>query len=233
MRMRLYLVGVFLLFAGIAAMALGGDNRDFDVQFVVMTIVVIAVAESGRTQHALAALPSRVTVPQCRHLTQALNQRLAGRPLSEITREEVAAAISAARLDRDAGATADVIYGAVADMAQDRICVGGTAHILEQFEFADVAKARRLMHVFEDRVPLRRILMRLPAGEVSVAIGAETPDPALADCALVAARCTVESRVAGVVAVLGPKRMPYDRAVAVVSVVARALGNTLARIGLQ
>lgn len=46
-RMRLYLVGVFLLFVAVAAMALGGDNRDFDVQFVVMTMLVIAVALAG------------------------------------------------------------------------------------------------------------------------------------------------------------------------------------------
>jgi heat-inducible transcriptional repressor len=73
----------------------------------------------------------------------------------------------------------------------------------------------------------------LPAGEVSVTIGAETPHPALADCALVAANYLVESRGAGVVAVVGPTRRPYGRAVAVVGVVARALGNSLARIGLQ
>jgi len=46
-RMRLYLVGVFLLFVAVAAMALVGDNRDFDVQFVVMGMLVIAVALAG------------------------------------------------------------------------------------------------------------------------------------------------------------------------------------------
>jgi len=89
------------------------------------------------------------------------------------------------------------------------------------------------MHVFEERIPLRRILSRVAVGEVSITIGAESPHPALADCALVAAHYTGESRGAGVVAVVGPKRMSYGRAVAVVRVVANTLGRTLGRIGLQ
>jgi heat-inducible transcriptional repressor len=222
-----------------AAVALAPDAQEDTLRHIEMApvganhLLVVAVADSGRAQHALAALPTRITASQCRGLTQALNHRLAGRALSAISREEVRLTIAAARLERATGAAADAVYEAVADIAQDRIYVGGAAHILEQHEFADVAKARRVMHVFEERAPLRRILAHLPAGEVSISIGAESPHPALADCALVAANYMVESRVSCAVAVVGPKRMPYGRAVAVVSVVARALGETIARIGLQ
>jgi heat-inducible transcriptional repressor len=195
-------------------------------------LLVVAVASSGRAQHALAALPSRIGAPLCRRLSQTLNQRLAGRPLRRITREEVASAIAAARIQH-ARAAIEAIYGALADIAQDRMYVGGAAHILEQHEFADVAKARQLMHLLEAQTPLRRILASLPQGEVSITIGAESPDPGLAECGLVAAAYEVGERAAGAVAIVGPRRMRYDRAAAVVRLVAGTLGQALGRIGLQ
>lgn len=196
-------------------------------------LLVVAVASSGRTQHALAALPERITAALCRRLTQALNQRLAGQPLTGISREDVAAAIAAVRMQRAARPTTDAVYGAVCEIAEERLYIGGTSRILEQQEFADSTKARRVIHVLEAQVPLRRVLARLPRDEVAVTIGQESPHPALAECSLVAASYAVGERTMGAVAVIGAKRMRYDRAVAAVSLVARALGDYLARIGLQ
>jgi heat-inducible transcriptional repressor len=62
--------------------------------------------------------------------------------------------------------------------------------------------------------------------DTRVYIGRETPDPGLASCGLVVTRFTA-GRATGIVAVFGPKRLDYRRAIPLVSVVGQRLGELL------
>ena len=64
---------------------------------------------------------------------------------------------------------------------------------------------------------------------LSVAIGSETGVAPLSECSLVVAPYEVEGENSGSIAVLGPTRMNYSRALATVAVVGRQLGNRLTK----
>ena len=61
----------------------------------------------------------------------------------------------------------------------------------------------------------------------AVFIGEESGFEALEECSVVTAPYSVEGRVLGVLGVIGPTRMAYDRVIPVVDVTARLLAATL------
>ena len=60
------------------------------------------------------------------------------------------------------------------------------------------------------------------------AIGSENVEPELAGCSIVATSYGVEDTRMGMLGIIGPTRMEYDRAMALVQHVAKLLGAALA-----
>lgn len=102
--------------------------------------------------------------------------------------------------------------------------VHGLRYLLAQPEFAESGRASALAEMLDDRGFLKEALPALLAGEqVRVVIGDEVDALELQPCSLVLARYGAPGDVGGIVAVIGPKRMPYDRTIASVRLVSRSL----------
>lgn len=109
-----------------------------------------------------------------------------------------------------------------------RMVLEGTTNMMKHPEFSDVETMRRLFETFEEKHHLVNLLDRcLAAPGVRIVIGSETEDPALSNLALVASPYHVDSRSSGIVGLLGPTRMEYDRAVALVGYISRLLSSLL------
>nr|MBA2246187.1 heat-inducible transcriptional repressor HrcA [Gemmatimonadota bacterium] len=77
-------------------------------------------------------------------------------------------------------------------------------------------RLRNLIALTERRDLLRKMLgERLGAQGLQITIGAEHGDPALADFTLVTSEYRVRN-LRGVIGVMGPTRMPYERVIAFV-----------------
>ncbi len=99
-----------------------------------------------------------------------------------------------------------------------KISVQGLPCIFEKPEFQDIKKARNLVEILEEKEVLSKIFFQNTATEaVSVSIGHEHEEAALRDCAIVRARYTTGSGHDAFVAVLGPKRMSYQKIIPLVS----------------
>ncbi len=115
-----------------------------------------------------------------------------------------------------------------AEQDERRLVLEGTANIMKHPEFADMDTMRRLFETFEEKHRLVNLLDRcLDASGVRVVIGSETDDEALRSLALVASPYQVGQRSAGIVGLLGPTRMEYERAVALVDYISRLLSSLL------
>jgi heat-inducible transcriptional repressor len=64
---------------------------------------------------------------------------------------------------------------------------------------------------------------------ISVSIGKENQPEVLWDCAVVSARYFVDGKKCGSIAVLGPRRMRYSRAVPLVKKIASFVGQLLSQ----
>jgi heat-inducible transcriptional repressor len=102
----------------------------------------------------------------------------------------------------------------------------GLIHMLHQPEFAVAESARNIVHVFEDRTMLEDLLTEmLEVGGVQVIIGGEGRWNELRECSLVVSPYGVSGEATGALGVMGPMRMPYNRAISTVRYVAGLLSD--------
>ncbi len=117
----------------------------------------------------------------------------------------------------------------VDEEAVSRIYSDGLANVLEQPEFGELDKVRRLVEVVEHGPLLRSMLASiLKANGVQIIIGGESDYPGFDDVSLVLSPYGIRGQASGVVGVIGPTRLPYARAVSTVRYVAQVLDSMVA-----
>lgn len=127
--------------------------------------------------------------------------------------------------------TVDALVGAAIgalrgdDRHDEHVFIGGTSEMVSSFDA--VRTVSEILRILEQQLVVVGLLEDVLDRGLSVAIGRETGNEALADCSLVVAPYTVDGETAGSIAVLGPTRMHYDHALSAVAVVADRLGRTL------
>lgn len=98
----------------------------------------------------------------------------------------------------------------------DRLLMGGTANLLTQPEFKDVKRVRDLLETLENETLIREILLRTSdERDPTVSIGAENWHTAIRDLSIVHGSFRVGGKE-GRIGIMGPKRMDYARALAVI-----------------
>jgi heat-inducible transcriptional repressor len=107
----------------------------------------------------------------------------------------------------------------------DQVYIGGTSDMVAAFDA--VGTVSEILRILEQQLVVVSLLEDVLDRGLSVAIGTETGNQALADCSLVVAPYVVDGEAAGTIGVLGPTRMHYDQALSAVAVVANRLGHRL------
>jgi len=104
-----------------------------------------------------------------------------------------------------------------------KISFKGTRFILEQPEFEDINVLKNLFYAFEVKVDqLQRLLFDVVDDDVKVLIGDETGLDEMIDCSLVVSGVK-EKDVVAALALLGPMRMDYTRAISVLHAIRNRL----------
>ena len=91
-------------------------------------------------------------------------------------------------------------------------------------------RLRSLFEVFQQKEDIVHLLDRcLESPGVQIFIGEESGCRSLEPCSLVTSRYSIDGRVVGVLGVIGPTRMEYERVIPLVDITARLLGLALCR----
>jgi len=111
-----------------------------------------------------------------------------------------------------------------------QLVVEGTANIVHHPELADLETMHNLFSTFEEKHRLVTLLDRyLDVGGTRVVIGSEAADLALGRMSLVASPYRFADGGTGWLGIMGPTRMEYDHAVALVEYVSGLLSTLLRR----
>lgn len=117
---------------------------------------------------------------------------------------------------------------------QGEVILEGTTHLFEQPEFRDLERARQVFGLLEEHDRLVELLRSaIREGQplrTSIVIGSEVPDSELHEISIVVAPYRVGETPAGMVGVLGPRRMEYSRLAGLVEYTAALLGSYLSGI---
>ena len=196
-------------------------------------LLLVLTLKSGIVRTIFVEVPSHMAAEAVAGVAVVLNERLAG-----LTLREIRASLSDRLRDaaRDAGSSdllnifiqeADELFDVPAGSAGAGGVVLGSAQLLaEQPEFATKERLQGLMEVTERRDLLREALIRRHAQQLTITIGGEHQDPRLAQFTLVTASYRL-GPLSGVIGVMGPTRMPYDKIVALVDHTSRLVGELL------
>jgi heat-inducible transcriptional repressor len=192
-------------------------------------ILVVIVARGGHVIQKVIDIGEALDADDLRQAASYLNVEFAGLPLHR-AREAVVERMLEERLLYDAlmARAMRLASSTFTDFPEDRtLYVDGAATLLSEHPGLTTATLQTLLLMIEEKQRLVRLLNEYIDGPgLTVVIGAEHPDPSLRSLSLVAATYD-DGTGSGTIGVIGPTRMRYPRAIAVVESAAQAVSRML------
>jgi heat-inducible transcriptional repressor len=198
------------------------------------TGVAIVVTSLGVAAQRLFELRADVDADTLTRFSNTLNTRFANRPLGEIRDGDVRKV--AQELDL-ADELRTLVTAALAAARSDElpdIATAGAQHLLDQPEFHDLRKVRSILRIVEEQKTLYDLVADAMGSDVaSIKIGAELGAEELADLSVVTVPYRFGRAAYGMLSILGPRRMPYARLLALASGTAETLSERLSDVEIK
>lgn len=188
--------------------------------------VFVLITESGQVVNRTIELAEDADPERLAQIERAMNAALDGKHAADI--RPLRGAIEAVpAADGLVGAVIDEILDALDEADRDRFFHVGVPALLAQPEFHDADRARPLIEFLEDGIAVLEALSdALGTHEITVRIGHENRRAELGNLSIVATNYGAGS-TDGVIGVIGPTRMNYERAMAAVRAVSDDLTDVL------
>jgi len=195
-------------------------------------VLVVMVINGRDVQNRIVHLERYYTAEELRRAANFLNQQFGGKELSQIRLDIVEELTQAGetlnQLMRDAIHVAQQAVGEDKRQGGPEYVLAGETNLMEFAELSNVEKLRRLFDAFTSKRDILHLLdQSLGAEGVQIFIGQESGYQILDNCSLVTAPYALDNETVGVLGVIGPTRMAYDRVIPIVDVTARLLGSAL------
>ena len=206
-------------FRHIDFVALGGNR-----------VLVILVFTDNEVQNRVVSTQRAYAPGELEQVANFLNANYAGLRMAEIRdRLQREMRETSHRLHQLMVAAADVTQLAFSEKpAGADMFVAGQANLMGTQDLTDMERLRDLFEAFQRKRDLLVLLENCAHAEgVRLFIGEESGFTALDGCSLVTAPYGVEGRALGVLGVIGPTRMAYQRVIPVVQATAQILSHAL------
>lgn len=191
-------------------------------------VLVVLVFPDNEVQNRIILTRRAYTPQELEQTANYLNCHFAGRPLNDI-RTTLLRELRETRseMERVLSAAVEISEQALAAGSDDMLLSGQTRLMAVQ-DLADLERLRELFDAFASKREILALLDRCTrAPGVRVFIGEESGLAPLAGCAVVTAPYQARGQVLGVLGVIGPTRMAYERVIPMVQATAELLGAAL------
>lgn len=224
--------------AGVVMVPKHNQVRVRQIEFVPLSgnrVLTVIVTGAGEVFNRIIETSRVFTRGELEQLSNYITSHYAGHDLAGIRRLVVREMQETRRhLDAlmvQALEVASAAFAVDGDNGADRgdFVVAGQTNLMDFDELARMDSLRSLFDAFTEKQEILHLLDRsLEADGVQIFIGEESGYTTLKDCSVITAPYEVDSVVVGVLGVIGPTRMPYDRVIPIVDITAKLLGNALA-----
>jgi len=202
------------------------------VEFVPLSserVLVVIVARGGHVIQKVIDVDEALLADDLRQAANYLNAEFSGMPINR-AREAVLERINEERLLYDAllARAMRLATSTFSDLPDGQaIYVEGAASLVEAHEGLTLETLHALVQMIEEKQKLVRLLNEYIDGPgMTIVIGAEHPNPTLRPFSLIASTYDDGSGI-GTVGIIGPTRMHYSRAIAMVDGAAEAVSRVL------
>ena len=195
-------------------------------------VLAILVFADNEVQNRIIQTRRVFDVAELERVSNYLNQHFAGRPVAEI-RASLLLELRNARdemevLLKHSVELAEHALGGSGEAAGDSVLLAGQNRLIGMQDLSDLDRLRDLFEAFARKREILQLLERtIHAPGVRIFIGEETGLAPLEGVSLVTAPYAAGGQVLGVLGVIGPTRMAYERVIPVVQAAADALGAAL------
>jgi heat-inducible transcriptional repressor len=194
-------------------------------------VLVVLVFNDREVQNRIIQLERHYSADELKRASNYLNEQFRGRSVREV-RQELLRQLSEARAHMnqimlDAIAVAQQVFESGSEDKLEYVIKGET-NLMGVAELTNVEKLRRLFEAFNEKRDFLHLLDHsLKAEGVQIFIGHESGYRILDDCSVVTAPYAQGDAVVGVLGVIGPTRMAYERVIPIVDMTAKLLGAAL------
>jgi heat-inducible transcriptional repressor len=196
-------------------------------------LLMVLTLEGGVMRTVFVEVPGDIADIALTEVTTVLNERLAGLTLEQIRTtlaerlRDSAPTLSSSELLNIFVQEAESLFDPGLSIGESSVVLGQPSLLAEQPEFAGADRMRRLIELTEKPQALAEaIRKRGEAPGVSITIGAEHDDPRLGEFTVVTSEYKAGT-LTGVIGVIGPTRMPYDKVISLVTHTSRLLTDLL------
>jgi heat-inducible transcriptional repressor len=194
-------------------------------------LLLVFHLRSGTVRTIFVQIPTHVAAGTVEHVARVLHERLAG-----LTLREIRSTLPERLRDADSSGTSGELLNifiaegeGIFDLATeaDGVVLGSAELLADQPEFTSQERMRGLLSLTERRDLLKEALLARQQSGVLITIGTEHTDARLADFTLVTSSYRLGD-LTGVIGVIGPTRMPYDKIIGLVQHTSRLVEGLIA-----
>jgi len=212
-----------------------GKGRFKHIQIIHMgpgQAMVVLVSDSGAVQHRIIDVPDSIGPEDLDTISRVLNHKLQGKSIKNIRLTLIKEIyLELARQKHVLNMAMDLIRDGLDVKTGEKVYLGGIFNILNQPEFHNVEKVKTLLSLLEQEKELSNIIEGVfDARGVTVRIGEELENESIKDCSMVMASYGMDGKPVGGIGLLGPTRMDYARAYAVVDYITSNLSLVMERL---
>ncbi|NVJ65763.1 MAG: heat-inducible transcription repressor HrcA [Gammaproteobacteria bacterium] len=209
-------------------------TRVNQVEFVPLSqkkVLVILVLSNGEVQNRVIQLDVDISREELQQAANYVNQNYAGKELDTVRRELFEELKSdKAQMDQMmASMMAVAEKGFANDDGQDEeVQISGKSQLLNWVNTGDISDLQSVFSAFAEKTQMLGLLDKcLSADGVQLFIGEESGYDVLSQCSVVGAPYSIDGQAVGVLAVVGPTRMAYDKVIPIVDITAKILSSAL------
>lgn len=188
------------------------DNKVSKVEVVPVTdthLIALVVTDKGHVEHRDVIMSDSVDTKEIQKTVEIINKMVIGTPINEVSAKleyEVKPVINECIAQHDV--LYNAFYNAFSDFSKSEVHVSGTRNILMQPEFDNADKIREIIGKFDDKTKISSI--KEDGSGINIYIGSENEFDD--DVTIIKTKYSVNGEE-GTIALIGPKRMEYERVV--------------------
>ncbi|RKZ43328.1 MAG: heat-inducible transcriptional repressor HrcA [Gammaproteobacteria bacterium] len=202
------------------------------VEFVSLSdnrILVIFVMSDNEVQNRIIHTARKYSASELEQAANYLNKMFSGKDLHDVRKDMLAELESMKdNVNKLMQAAIEMAQQAIDTNSQDDYVLAGETNLMGVSGWGDIERLKRLFDTFNQKRDILHLLEQsINAKGVQIFIGEESGYEVLDDCSIVTSPYESEGQILGVLGVIGPTRMDYERVIPIVDLTAKMLGSAL------
>lgn len=189
--------------------------------------VAILLTEEGVIKNKIIDIDTTLSQEDLSRLADFLNSEYSGYTIDEI-RNMIVKRMRKEKLNWDKLIDRAIrLYEQSLSFTEEEIFMSGIYDMMNLPDFSDISRIREIAKTIKDKHLILKLLDQISHSEgVQVLIGSENPIEQMRSLSVVASTYKEKNKNMGVIALIGPRRMDYPKAIYMVDTLAKYLSRT-------